>query len=65
MANVMMTAMINIVPITDIRRVARVLHGYHLSGLPVVSEQAERAGILTRSDVLRALANDPPLSLWA
>jgi CBS domain-containing protein len=31
----------------------------------VVSEQAELVGILSRSDILRALVNDPPLSLWA
>jgi acetoin utilization protein AcuB len=64
-ANVMTTPVVSAAPITDIRRVARVLLDYHLSGLPVVSEQAELVGILTRSDILRALVNDPPLSLWA
>jgi CBS domain-containing protein len=49
----------------DIRRVARVLLDYQLSGLPVVNEREELVGILSRSDILRALVNDPPLSLWA
>jgi acetoin utilization protein AcuB len=64
-ADVMTTPVVSADPITDVRRVARVLLDYHLPGLPVVSEQAELVGILTRSDILRALVNDPPLSLWA
>lgn len=64
-ADVMTTPVVSADPIADIRRVARVLLDYHLSGLPVVSEQAELVGILTRSDILRALVNNPPLSLWA
>jgi len=63
-ADVMTTPVVSADPITDVRRVARVLLDYHLPGLPVVSEQAELVGILTRSDILRALVNDPPLSLW-
>jgi CBS domain-containing protein len=42
-----------------------VLLDYQLSGLPVVNEREELVGILSRSDILRALVNDPPLSLWA
>jgi acetoin utilization protein AcuB len=64
-ADVMTTPVVSADPITDIRRVARVLLDYQLPGLPVVSEQAELVGILSRSDILRALVNDPPLSLWA
>lgn len=64
-ADVMTSPVVSADPISDIRRVARVLLDYQLSGLPVVNEQAELVGILTRSDILRALVNDPPLSLWA
>ncbi len=64
-ADVMTTPVVSADPITDIRRVARVLLDYQLSGLPVVNEQEELVGILSRSDILRALVNDPPLSLWA
>jgi CBS-domain-containing membrane protein len=38
---------------------------HHLHGMQVMSERHELAGIITRSDILRALVNDPPLSLWA
>jgi acetoin utilization protein AcuB len=64
-ADVMTSPVVSADPITDIRRAARVLLDYQLSGLPVVNEQEELVGILTRSDILRALVNDPPLSLWA
>jgi CBS domain-containing protein len=64
-SDVMTSPVVSADPITDVRRVARVLLDYRLSGLPVVSEQAELVGIITRGDILRALVNDPPLSLWA
>lgn len=62
---VMTTPVISTEPVSEVRRVARVLLESHLPGLPVVSEQGELVGIITRSDLLQALVNDPPLSLWA
>jgi CBS domain-containing protein len=64
-ADVMTTPVIGTDPVSEVRRVARVLLESHMPGLPVVSEQGELVGIITRSDLLRALVNDPPLSLWA
>jgi CBS domain-containing protein len=49
---------------TDIRRVASVLHDNDLPGLPVVNEFGHVTGMVTRGDILRAVANDPPLDLW-
>lgn len=51
-------------PISDVRRVARVLQEYHLSALPVVDEHNTLVGLISRSDILNAVSREPPLSLW-
>ena len=49
---------------TDIRRVARVLLDTALPGLPVVDEAGLVIGFVARTDILRAVASDPPLDVW-
>lgn len=49
----------------DLRRVARVLLDTRLPGLPVVAEEGEVTGFISRSDILRAVVHDPPLDLWS
>jgi CBS domain-containing protein len=49
---------------TDIRRVARVLLDTGLPGLPVVDDDGQVIGFVSRSDILRAVVADPPLDLW-
>ena len=51
-------------PQTDIRRVANVLLDTGLPGLPVVDDDGVVVGFISRSDILRAVTNDPPLDLW-
>lgn len=50
---------------TDIRRVAGVLHDSGLPALPVVDDSGMVTGIVSRGDIVRAVANDPPLDLWS
>jgi CBS-domain-containing membrane protein len=50
---------------TDIRRVARVLLETHLPGLPVTDEEGRVTGFVSRTDILRAVVNNPPLDLWS
>lgn len=52
-------------PDTDIRRLASALLDLGLPGLPVVSPQGQVIGFVSRSDILKAVAHDPPLDLWA
>ncbi len=48
----------------DLRRVARVLLDSRLPGLPVVAEEGQVTGFISRSDILRAVVHDPPLDRW-
>ena len=50
---------------TELRRVAAVLLGTGLPGLPVTDEAGVLAGFISRTDILRAVAADPPLDLWS
>ena len=50
---------------SEIRRVAGVLHDTGLPGLPVVDEAGIVTGFVTRGDIVRAVAHDPPLDLWS
>ncbi|MDJ0808148.1 MAG: CBS domain-containing protein [Gammaproteobacteria bacterium] len=52
-------------PVSDIRRVAQVMQQYHLQAVPIVDEQDALIGIVSRSDILRALTKDPPLNIWS
>lgn len=60
----MRTPVPSVAPATDIRLVARVLLDADLPGLAVVDEQGLVTGFVSRSDILRAVTNDPPLDLW-
>ncbi len=52
-------------PVTDIRRIARLMQEYRLHAVPIVDERDLLVGLVSRTDILRTLANNPRLSLWA
>ncbi len=51
-------------PSTRIRAVAAILFEERIGAIPIVGEQGELLGILTRSDILRTVVNHAPLELW-
>lgn len=51
-------------PITDIRRVAKVMIDFNLNALPVVSENNDILGIVTKTDIIKAVSNNPHFKLW-
>lgn len=62
--DVMRTPVITAVAVTDIRRIAAAVLTHRIDGVPVTGEQGRLVGYLSRSDILRAVVSDPPLSLW-
>lgn len=64
-ADVMSAEVITADPVTDVRRIATVMLNYRLSAVPVVDERDALIGLVSRSDILRSVTNDPPLSLWS
>lgn len=50
---------------TDIRQSSNLLYEYDIGALPVLNDQHELCGIVTRSDILRLLSHYGPMELWA
>lgn len=62
--DVMSTPVVSAAPVTDIRRIASVMLTHDVDGVPIVNDSEALVGFISRSDVLRAVVTDPPLSLW-
>lgn len=63
-SDVMRSPVVAARPVTDIRRIAAVMLEGGLSAVPIVSDTEYIVGIVSRTDILRAVMTDPPLSLW-
>ena len=63
-SDVMATPVVAAAPVTDIRRIAAAMLEGGLSAVPIVNESQIIVGIVSRTDVLRAVMTDPPVSLW-
>ncbi|NVJ53565.1 MAG: CBS domain-containing protein [Campylobacteraceae bacterium] len=62
--NIELREVITAHPLTDIRRVAKVMVDFSLTAIPVVDENDITKGIVSRANILRAVANTPPLQIW-
>ncbi|WP_210395702.1 CBS domain-containing protein [Motiliproteus sediminis] len=59
------TQLIVATPDTEARLVALVLLEKHTNAVPVLSDAGELVGIVTRSDLLHLIGNDPDFENWA
>lgn len=62
--DVMTSPVVAAEPVTDIRRIAQAMLDQGINGVPIVNENQELVGFISRTDVLRTVVTDPPLSLW-
>ncbi len=51
-------------PNTEIRMIAKVLLQERIGAMPIVNEDGILEGMITRSDILRAVVNKAPLEIW-
>ena len=52
-------------PITDIRRVSKVMIDLKLDAIPVVDENHILVGIVSKTDIIKAVSHLPKLQLWS
>ena len=64
-AEVMFSPVPTVAQDTALRSVASVLLDTDLPGLPVTDEAGQLIGFVSRNDILRAVAGEPPLDLWS
>lgn len=65
-AEVMQSPIVTAEPAVDVRRIAEVLLAWDLPAMPIVDPESHLlVGLVSRSDVLRCVVRDPPLTLWA
>ena len=52
-------------PISDIRRVAKVMIDFKLDAIPIVDKNDILLGIVSKTDIIKAVSNIPKFQLWA
>jgi len=50
---------------TDIRQATRILYEYDLGALPIISDNHQLLGIVSRTDIMKVVSHYGPLELWA
>lgn len=63
-SDIMTTCVLTASPDTEIRQIARVLFEEHIGTMPIIDKHERLVGLITRSDILRALIQHAPLDLW-
>ncbi len=63
-SEIMHTNVVSALPTVEIREIAKVMFEERIGAMPIVNEKQELEGMLTRSDILRAVVAKAPLELW-
>lgn len=63
LAHVTRTRILSATPTTEIREIAHIMLEEHVSGVPILDSSRHLIGILTTSDILRAIVHQSPLDL--
>jgi acetoin utilization protein AcuB len=53
-----------VLPNTEIHSIAKAMFENHIGAMPIINDQNAVIGIITRSDILRALIHMGPLEIW-
>jgi acetoin utilization protein AcuB len=64
LARIMSSRVLSAAPTTEIREIAHVMLNEHVSAIPILDSSRHPTGILTTSDILRAIVHRSPLELW-
>jgi acetoin utilization protein AcuB len=64
LARVMSSRVLSATPTTEIREIAHVMLDEQVSAIPILDSSRHLVGILTTSDILRAIVHRNPLELW-
>ena len=64
LARVMSSRVLSATPATEIREIGHVMLDEHVSATPILDNSRHLVGILTTSDILRAIVHRSPLELW-
>ena len=62
--DVMTSPVVAATPDTELRQIVRVMLERDVDGVPIATDGGRLLGFISHSDVLAAVANDPPLSVW-
>jgi acetoin utilization protein AcuB len=64
LASIMNSRVLSATPTTEIREIAHVMLDEQVSAIPILDSSRQLVGILTTSDILRAIVHRSPLELW-
>jgi len=64
LARIMSSRVLSATPTTEIREIALVMLDEHVSAILILDSSRHLVGILTTSDILRAIVHRSPLELW-